>query len=207
MQESDEMPLAPVAAQLPQKKSILQQDQIPDMEAMEEGMPLEAQYIEFQQPGESIRAILCGWSSMDSKKGGTIPVAMLQNKEGIFANAGMSLTKQLMNVEVGTPVSIVYEGSIKTASGNNVKKYSVKVLVTPTKRQRVDQLPVARPTQARAPQPQAQPAQQRSPLSRPPQARAPVARRPAPVAQPESDVYQVDENDANADIPESSIPF
>ncbi len=107
----------------------LRPEEVPDLDSMEEGMSLQVNYLEFETEGERIRAVLVGWQEMTSQNTGQlIPVAILQNKDGIFANAGANLTKQLQNVPLRTPVQVTYLGKEKTKSGNHVKLFDVKML-------------------------------------------------------------------------------
>lgn len=103
-------------------------DELPDLDDMEPGFSLAMNYVKFTEVGQSLRGVLIGWNDMQSKQGGTKPVAILQNHEGIFANAGDNLVSQLKNVPRGTPVVITYKGETRTQTGNNVKVFDVRVL-------------------------------------------------------------------------------
>lgn len=140
---------------------VIPQDQIPDVDGMEEGSSLQAQYMEFLNAGEVLRGVFVGFSTMNSKKkddGGApiqIPVAHIQNKNGIFVNAGANLTSQLANCPVGTPVQITYKGKEKTGSGMEVKVFEVKMLVPRGSRSggAVSSLPIKHPTEIAKPAP------------------------------------------------------
>lgn len=129
-------------------------DELPDLDDMEPGFSLAMNYVKFTEVGQSLRGVLIGWNDMQSKQGGTKPVAILQNHEGIFANAGDNLVSQLKNVPRGTPVVITYKGETRTQTGNNVKVFDVRVL-----NKRVAGATPA-PSQAPAPKPNGAPAPQ-----------------------------------------------
>lgn len=103
-------------------------DELPDLDDMEPGFSLAMNYVKFTEIGQSLRGVLIGWNEMKSTSGETKPVAILQNKTGIYANAGDNLVHQLQNVPRGTPVSIVYKGETRTGGGFNVKTFDVRVL-------------------------------------------------------------------------------
>ena len=103
-------------------------DEIPDMDAMAEGMNLAPQYWEADETGDSKRVVLIGWSSINSQQGGKTPAAVLQNKQGIWLIAGTNLVQQLQNVSYRTPLQITYTGKEKTERGFQVKKFTVKML-------------------------------------------------------------------------------
>lgn len=103
-------------------------DELPDLDDMEPGFSLAMNYVKFTEIGQSLRGVLIGWNEMKSTSGELKPVAILQNKTGIYANAGDNLVHQLQNVPRGTPVSIIYKGETKTGGGFFVKTFDVRVL-------------------------------------------------------------------------------
>lgn len=103
----------------------------PDLDNAEVGMSIEKKYFEFDMKGKKVRAVFNGMDSIVSAKNGErkqIPAICFQTKEGVFLNSGASLVEQFRNIPPGTPVQIEYLGDAKTASGNNVKKFDVRLL-------------------------------------------------------------------------------
>jgi hypothetical protein len=101
--------------------------EVPDLDEMNEGMNIAPQYWEVENRGESKRGVLIGWSTLNGQNG-PVPLAVLQNKEGIWTSAGTNLVQQLKNISMHTPVQVTYEGKEKTSKGNMVKKFTVKLL-------------------------------------------------------------------------------
>lgn len=131
-----------------QNNIVVSPEDLPDLDSMEEGLPVQAQYMEFTAEGETERGILCGWSEMASKQGGhPIPVAMWQNARGIFANAGANLTQQLQRVNLGQAIQITFKGAVKTKSGNNCKTFEVRLLTPKGQKQDVASVPVTKPVE------------------------------------------------------------
>jgi hypothetical protein len=102
-------------------------NEVPDLDNMNEGMNIAPQYWEVENRGESKRGVLIGWSTLNGQNG-PVPLAVLQNKEGIWTSAGTNLVQQLKNISMHTPVQVTYEGKEKTSKGNMVKKFTVKLL-------------------------------------------------------------------------------
>ena len=100
------------------------------------GASLAPQYYQgFINEGDSVRAIFNGITVTKSRKNvpagqpaKEIPTAVFQNKDGVFLHSGSSLVPQLQKCRPGTPVQITYTGTEKTASGNNVNKFEVRLL-------------------------------------------------------------------------------
>lgn len=111
--------------------NFIEQREVPDLDAMEAGTNISTTYWEAKNEGEILRAVLIGWSSMKSKKGDDLPLAVFQNKAGIWTNAGANLVQQLRTVPLRTPLQVTYQGTEKTNSGNNVKKFKVQLLNVP----------------------------------------------------------------------------
>lgn len=125
--------LDPVTGELvavdPVKPSIAYIDptQVPDLDDYNEGMNIAPQYWEVENKGETKRGVLIGWSVLNGQNG-VVPMAVLQNREGIWTSAGTNLVQQLRNLSIGTPVVVTYDGKEKTGKGNMVKKFTVKML-------------------------------------------------------------------------------
>jgi hypothetical protein len=102
-------------------------NEVPDLDNMNEGMNIAPQYWEVENRGESKRGVLIGWSTLNGQNG-PVPLAVLQNKEGIWTSAGTNLVQQLKNISMHTPVQATYEGKEKTGKGFMVKKFTVKLL-------------------------------------------------------------------------------
>lgn len=103
----------------------------PDLETAELGMSIEKKYFEFNTKGLTVRAIFNGMDFITSAKNGErrqIPAIVFQTREGVYLNSGASLVEQFKNIPAGTPVQIEYLGDEKTKSGNNVKKFDVRLL-------------------------------------------------------------------------------
>lgn len=100
---------------------------IPDLDKMEAGTSLRMQYKEFDKEGEKIRCIFVGMTKMPGQRG-QIDAAVFQTKLKGFINAGANLISQVKMLKPGTPVEIEYEGKERTATGNTVKVFNVRVL-------------------------------------------------------------------------------
>lgn len=103
-------------------------DQLPDLDAMEQGFSLQAKYIEFEQVGTCERGVFLGFTQMINQQGVSIDVANFQNKQGVWVNAGANLVSQLRNVPEGTPLAVTYNGKEDTKRGNKVKVFDVRIL-------------------------------------------------------------------------------
>jgi len=102
---------------------------IPDLDECEEGANLNRVYKEFTQPGQTERAIFCGFSTMPSQNGEElVPVAVFQNKHEVWGNGGASLVQQLEKIPQGTPVQVKFVGEEKTKKNFKVKKFEVRLL-------------------------------------------------------------------------------
>jgi hypothetical protein len=105
--------------------------ELPDLEQAEVGFSLEAKYLKFTTPGQAVRVVFNGFTTIRKNEGGEVKpmtAAVLQNKDGLFLNATSNILDQLSRVPVGTAVQITYTGDEKTASGYNVKKFDIRVL-------------------------------------------------------------------------------
>ena len=109
---------------------IINPNQMPDLDAMEEGFTLAAKYIEFMKEGESERGVFLGFTKMKNQKGDEIDLANFQNKNGVWVNAGANLVFQLHDrgVPHGTPLQVTYRGKVRTNGGNEVKTFDVRIL-------------------------------------------------------------------------------
>lgn len=106
-------------------------DNLPDLEEAEVGFSLEAKYLKFVTPSQSVRVVFNGFTTIRKNEGGEIKpmtAAVLQNKDGLFLNSTSNILDQLARVPAGTAVQITYTGDEKTASGYNVKKFDIRVL-------------------------------------------------------------------------------
>lgn len=111
--------------------NFIEQRDVPDLDSMEAGTNISTTYWEAKSEGEMLRVVLIGWSTLTNKQGVVLPLAVLQNKAGIWTNAGANLVQQLRTVPTRTPLQITYQGTEKTNSGNNVKKFKVQLLNVP----------------------------------------------------------------------------
>lgn len=123
----------PSALLVPQNSDMayIAPSELPDLEQAEVGFSLEAKYLKFATPGQSVRVVFNGFTTIKKNENGTIKpmtAAVLQNKEGLFLNATSNVLDQLNRVPAGTAVQITYTGDEKTASGYNVKKFDIRVL-------------------------------------------------------------------------------
>jgi hypothetical protein len=100
---------------------------IPDLDEMDAGTSLRMQYKEFDKEGEKVRCIFVGMTKMPGQRG-EIDAAVFQTKLKGFINAGANLMSQVKMLKPGTPIEIEYEGKERTASGNTVKVFNVRVL-------------------------------------------------------------------------------
>jgi hypothetical protein len=101
--------------------------EVPDLDEMNEGMNIAPEYWEVENKGDTKRGVLIGWSVLNGQNG-PVPLAVLQNKAGIWTCAGTNLVQQLRNISIGTPLQATYEGKEKTSKGNMVKKFTIKLL-------------------------------------------------------------------------------
>ena len=120
--------------------------EMPDLEQAEAGMSIEPKYLEFKSTDQKIRAIFNGMTTIKTKNRQTgeledKPAIVLQSRDGIFLNAGASLVNQMNRLRPGTPVEVKYLGTERTASGNNVNKFDVRMLNIGTSRPRVEGKP------------------------------------------------------------------
>ena len=114
-----------------QQPQMVPPDQLPDFDEMEAGMSLAAKYIEFEQPGQKLRGLLIGFNQMTGQDGAVKPVAVFQNKDGVFVNAGSNLVSQVRHLPPKTSVEVTYMGKEKTGNGYNVKVFEVRLLNKP----------------------------------------------------------------------------
>ena len=115
----------------PNSMAFVMPGDFPDLDNAEIGMSIEKKYFEFDMKGKKVRAVFNGMDFITSAKNGErkqIPSICFQTKEGVFLNSGASLVEQFRNIPPGTAVQIEYLGDAKTASGNNVKKFDVRLL-------------------------------------------------------------------------------
>lgn len=106
-------------------------DELPDFDEMEKGVNIAPQYYEFNAPGEIVRAMYNGMTTITSNKNGSrreIPTAVFQNRDGVFINAGANLVNQMRVLRSGAFVQIKYVGKEKTSSGNEIKKFEINLL-------------------------------------------------------------------------------
>lgn len=107
---------------------------MPDLDAAEVGYSLTAESLEFKSPGESIRAIFNGITTVKVKDqahpGQYVDreAVVLQAKTGIKLNLGANLIKQLKLIPVGTAIQVMYKGEEPTNGGRKVKVYEVNAL-------------------------------------------------------------------------------
>lgn len=122
---------------------IIDPARMPNLDAMEEGVSLQVEYMQFNNAGETVRGIFVGFTTMiSSHSGDVLQVANFQTSEGVFCNSGANLILQLKNVSPGTPIQITYMGTIKTNNGQNCKKFEVKLLTPSGGKSPVGALPV-----------------------------------------------------------------
>jgi hypothetical protein len=127
---------------------------MPDLDNAEVGYSLTAESLEFKNPGEFVRAIYNGITTVKVKdqanpgKYVDHEAVVLQAKTGIKLNLGANLLKQLKLVPIGTAVQVTYKGEEPTNGGRKVKVYEVNALNVA--RSHVP-APVAQPKPAPAP--------------------------------------------------------
>lgn len=128
-QEHPTTEIVPIA-ELPQSVQPVPPDEFPNLDETEPGMSLAPEYREFETEGETARALFIGFTSMNSKnQGKQIPVAVFQERDRIWVNAGANLVQQVATLKPRTAVQVTYKGKEKTGSGNNVKVFDVRLLV------------------------------------------------------------------------------
>jgi hypothetical protein len=119
------------AQSVPNSMAFVMPGDFPDLDNAEIGMSIEKKYFEFDMKGKKVRAVFNGMDFITSSKNGErkqIAAICFQTKDGVFLNSGASLVEQFKNIPPGTAVQIEYLGDAKTASGNNVKKFDVRLL-------------------------------------------------------------------------------
>jgi len=107
--------------------------EFPDLDEAEAGVSLEMKYYDFAAMPAVVRAIYNGMTQINKKDQKTgemtkMNAAVFQTKEGVFLNSGDNLMNQLAKLMPGTPIQITFEGKEKTSGGNNVNKFSVRIL-------------------------------------------------------------------------------
>ena len=124
--------IAPVIDTTAIAPQVVDPETLPDLEAAEPGISLNPKYREFNEEGESVRAVFCGFTTMQSQnQAKAIPVAIFQTRTEVFVNAGANLVQQVKALKPQTAVQITYNGKEKTKSGNYVKTFDVRLLVFP----------------------------------------------------------------------------
>ncbi len=113
--------------------SFLSPSNLPDLsdDNVDVGVSIAPKYYEFLVAGEIVRAVYNGMTVITSNKNGQrreIDTVVFQNKDGVFLNSGANLVQQLRGFPVGNPIQITYLGKEKTNSGNEVKRFEVRVL-------------------------------------------------------------------------------
>lgn len=113
--------------------SFLSPSNLPDLsdDNVDVGVSIAPKYYEFLAAGEIVRAVYNGMTVITSNKNGQrreIDTVVFQNKDGVFLNSGANLVQQLRGFPVGNPIQITYLGKEKTNSGNEVKRFEVRVL-------------------------------------------------------------------------------
>jgi len=109
---------------------VVNPEALPDLDEASPGISLNPRYREFNEEGEMVRAMFCGFTTMQSQnQEKQIPVAIFQTKTEVFVNAGANLVQQVKVLKPQTPVQITYLGKEKTKSGNYVKTFDVRLLV------------------------------------------------------------------------------
>lgn len=131
--ETGEVALVPVETETVMVRAdaapaLMDPNDLPDFDNMEAGFSLAQQYVKFTTPGQTERGILLGFNEMKSKQGGTKPIAIFQNKQGVWANAGDNLVNQIIHLPLRTPLEVTYTGDKTTKSGNTVKVFNVRIL-------------------------------------------------------------------------------
>ena len=87
---------------------------LPDLEAAEAGFSLEAKYLKFSNPGQSVRVVFNGFTTIRKNENGEVKpmtAAVLQNRDGLFLNATSNILDQLSRVPSGTAVQPVPDGA------------------------------------------------------------------------------------------------
>lgn len=107
---------------------VMNPNDLPDFDNMEAGFSLANKYVKFTQVGQKEVGVLLGFNQMKSTGGGTKPIAIFQNKQGVWANAGDNLINQIIHLPIGTPVEVKYLGDVKTGGGFTVKTFEVRLL-------------------------------------------------------------------------------
>lgn len=101
------------------------------LENAEAGPSLAPRYFKFEQPGQTLRGIFCGLQNVRKTQNGQtnwMTVVVIQNKDGVWLNAGANLLPQFDHVPQGAPVEIKFTGKQQTKSGNTVFQYVVTML-------------------------------------------------------------------------------
>lgn len=101
---------------------------LPNLDDMEPGFSLAQQYVRFNTPGQSARGILLGFNEFKSTNGEGKRIAIFQNAQGVWANAGDNLMSQIEHLPKGTPLQVTYKGDVKTGRGFTVKTFEVRIL-------------------------------------------------------------------------------
>lgn len=108
-------------------------DELERLETMERGYNYQPQYIEFDVPGQTLRALYMGKTIIDvndtsSNEEGAkkkLTVAMFLNAGGLWLQGGVNLLRRLEVVSPMSKIEVEYTGLEKTKSGNKVKIFDV----------------------------------------------------------------------------------
>ena len=120
---------APVVVNIPDiPPQFVKPEEFPALDDYEPGISLAPQYKEFEQAGEKVRVLFCGFTSMKNQQGNVIPVAIFQGRDSVWVNAGANLVSQVRTLTPHTPIEITYKGKEKTKGGNTVKTFDVRLL-------------------------------------------------------------------------------
>jgi hypothetical protein len=106
-------------------------DVLDALDSAEVSVALGTTYHEFNEIGETLRAVFCGMTTITKNKPGgfdTLDAVCFQTTTNIYLNSGGNLVDQLRMLKPGTPIQIRYIGTERTRSGNDFKKFEINLL-------------------------------------------------------------------------------
>lgn len=107
-------------------------ERLESLDDYEETVSVQPRYIEMKTEGAKIRGMFLGFGTITKREADglkDLEVVKIMTKEGVLMNAGADFIGQFRAIEVGTLVSVEYSGEKKTASGNKMKEFIVRMLV------------------------------------------------------------------------------
>jgi hypothetical protein len=108
--------------------TLVDPNNLPDFDNMDAGFSMAQQYVKFTTPGQKARGMYLGLNEFKTPTGEQKRIAIFQNKQGVWANAGDNLLGQVEHLPKHTSVEVTYTGDKTTKRGFTVKVFEVRLL-------------------------------------------------------------------------------